>query len=443
MIVSEKKLENSRMELQIEVPEDKIESEYTKVFDRIQKNAKIDGFRKGKVPLEVIIKKFQGSADSEVAENIVRSSYMEALNEKKLYPISEPEVNFDNKIERLKPLKYTVKFDISPTIELGEYKNLSVKENECKIVNSDIENELQMLRERYATVSKKEKGEPAEKDDYVRAEIKIIDTNDKSEAVNTDPKQISVIIGKGTEDYDFDDDIIGMKVDDDKEVAKKYAKDYTEKELAGKKVKYLLKVLEISKLNLPSLDDEFAKDLGDFKTLDDVRNKIKEDFEGFSKAKAKTLVNKELINKIQESSKFDLPESMILREMESLKYRIESNMGGRGIDELFSKGVLNKEDFTKRIREEAVQNIKSTLTLLEIAKKENLKVPEEKYKDLIKSYSEKSAKSIEEIEKDIEVNSMRENIETELLLEIANDFIYDNSSIKKLKPVSFDEFKKL
>lgn len=430
------------MELQIEVPEDKIESEYQKVFNRIQKNAKIDGFRKGKVPLDVIIKKFQGSADSEVAENIVRSSYMEALNEKKLYPISEPEVNFDNKIERLKSLKFTVKFDISPTIELGEYKSLPVKENECKIVNSDIENELQMLRERYATVSKKEKGEPAEKGDYVRAEIKIID-NDDNEAVNTDPKPISVVIGKGKEDYDFDDEIIGMKVDDDKEITKKYAKDYTEKELAGKKVKYLLKVLEISKLNLPSLDDEFAKDLGDFKTLDDVRNKIKEDFEGFAKAKAKNLVNKELINKIQESSKFDLPESMIQREMENLTYRIESNMGGRGIEELFSKGVLNKEDFTKRIRDEAVQNIKSTLTLLEIAKRENLKVPEEKYKDLIKSYSEKAAKSIEEIEKDIELNSMRENIETELLLEIASDFIYDNSSMKKLKPVSFEEFKKL
>lgn len=431
------------MELQIEVPEDKIESEYTKVFERIQKNAKIDGFRKGKVPLEVIIKKFQGSADSEVAENIVRSSYMEALNEKKLYPISEPVVNFENKIERLKPLKYTVKFDISPTVELGEYKNLSAKENECKITDQDVENEIQVLRERYATVSKKEKGEPAEKGDYVRAEIKIIDTGDKSETVDTNPKQISVIVGKGTEDYDFDNEIKGMKTDDEKEVTKKYAKDYAEKDLAGKKVKYLLKVIEINKLNLPFLDDEFAKDLGDFKTLDNVRNKIKEDFEGYAKAKAKNLVNKELINKIQESSKFDLPESMIQREMENLTNRIESNMGGRNMEEFFSKGVIDKEDFTKRMRDEAIQNIKSTLTLLEIAKKENLKVPEEKYKDLIKSYSEKSAKNIEEIEKDIEVNSMRENIETELLLEITSDFIYDNSSIKKLKPVSFEEFKKL
>ena len=445
MIVSEKKLENARMELEIEVPETSIETEYEKVFNEFQKNAKIDGFRKGKVPREMIVKRFQSNADIEVAENIVKAAYLDALKEKDLRPISEPEIKFDNKIERTKPFKFNIKFDIAPTIELGEYKKIAAKENECKIDDKDIEKELQSLRERYATVAKKEQGESAEKGNYVRAEVKRIDNVEESERSTLQPRNISLIIGKDTTEHNFDQDIIGMKVDEEKEVTKKYPKDHPDKELAGQKAKFLLKVIEISNLTLPELDDEFAKDLGDFLTLEDVRKKIRDDFEHFINDKIKKLVNNELMNKIIESSKFDLPESIIKREMENITARLENGMGlqAGGLNDLFANGTVNKEEFETKIKEEALQNIKATLILVEIGKVENLKASEEKYKEIVNSYSARINKSVEEVEKIIEENGSKENIESDLILNSAIDFIYNNANIKKLKSISFEELQKL
>ncbi len=445
MILSEKKLENARMELEIEVPETAIETEYEKVYNEFQKNAKIDGFRKGKVPREIIIKRFQGSADAEVAENIVKAGYLDALKEKNLRPISEPEIKFDNKLERTKPFKFNIKFDIAPTVELGEYKKITGKEIECKIDNSDIEKEVQLLRERYATVAKKEKGETAEKGNYIRAEAKRIDNIDANEIANVKPQNLSMILGKDTQDLNFDEDIIGMKVDEEKEVTKKYPKDYFVKELAGKKAKFLLKVIEISNLTLPELDDEFAKDLGQFSTIEELRKKIKEDFEKFANEKIKKLVNDELMNKIIENSKFDLPESIINREMEGINKRMESSMGLQSgqLNELFANGSINKDEFLPKIREEALHNIKATLILVEIAKAENLKPSEEKYKEIVTSYSSRMNKSVEEIEQLIEKNGTRENIEGDLVLNSAVELIYNNANIKKQKPISFEELQKL
>ncbi|MBN2040789.1 MAG: trigger factor [Spirochaetes bacterium] len=444
MIVSEKKLENARIELEIEVPESQVEEEYRKVFNRIQRSAKVDGFRKGKVPLDIIKKKFKGNADSEVVENVLKASYIDALNEKDLNPVSQPDFDFDT-IEASKSFKYKVAFDVSPTVELGQYRNLAAKEIAYKITDDDVDKEIESLRERYATVAKKEKGEKAEKGNYVRAETRRIDNVDDNEKDNIKPQSISVVIGKNKTDYSFDDDIIGMAVDDVKEVIKKYPKDYEVKDLANQKAKYQIRIIEISNLTLPPLDDEFAKDLGDYSSIEDVRKKFRENFENFAKEKSLKKTKEELIDEIVKNSTFDLPESMILREMENITYKFQQSMGipEDKINELFDKGMLNREEFTGKIREDAIRNIKSTLVLLEIAKAENIKPSEEKYKELVNTYAEKNNKTAEEIEKVFEESGTKQNIETDLVINGASDFVYDNATLKKQKPVSLEELAKL
>ncbi len=443
MIISEKKLENARVELQIEVPDTEVENEYIKVFNTLQKNVKVDGFRKGKVPLDIVIKKFKGNADTEVAENIVKTYYIEALKEKDLSPISQPEIEFD-KIERAQPFKFNVRFDVAPIVELGNYKNLSAKENACKITDNDVEKEIESTRERFGTVSKKEEGEKAEKGDYVRAESKRIDNIDEAEIDNIKATPVSVIVDKYKTEYSFDEDIIGMKVGETKEITRKYPKDYEDSNLAGQKAKYLVKILEISSLTLPALDDEFAKDLGTYESMEDVRKKIREDFERFVNDKVVKDVKGDLIKTIIETSKFDLPESMIQREMSNILEKFKTNMGlqDKGIEELFQKGMLERDKFLSQVREDAIKNIKSTLVLFEVAKAENIKPDQEKYKEIVKNYAERSNKSIEEVEKDFEESGTNENIETDLVINAASDFIYDNANIKKQKAVSFEELMK-
>jgi trigger factor len=453
LVLAEKKLENSRYEMQIEVPENKIEDEYVKVYNNLQQNARIDGFRKGKVPMDIIQKRFKGTADSDVVENIIKNTYGEALEGKDVYPINQPEFDFE-KIERGKAFTFTVKFDIAPTIELSNYKNISVKEKICEITDKDVTKELDILRERHATVSLKEKDEKAEKGDKVKAQILRVDEPEDKKPDNKDegdkeksqpvPETFSVVLYKNKSDYGFDEELLGMKTDEEKEVTKKFPKNYNIESLAGQKVKYLLKCLEVNKLTLPEPDDEFAKDLGEQSTIEELRKKMKEDMQKYVNDRAVKEVKNELIKEIIEKSVFDLPESLTVREMDRIVNNVKTNMGlgEKNIDILFQNGLLEKEKFYAQVREDAVKNIKSTLSLLEIAKKEDIKAPVDKYKEMIKSYAESNKLNTEEIEKTFEQDGTKENIETELVLGEASEFVYKNANIKKSK-VSYEEMIKV
>ncbi len=180
-ILDEKKLQNATVEMVIEVPQSRVEVEYRSVFDRIAKNAKVDGFRRGKAPLKLIENMFLKEATSEVLENILKATYIEALQDKKYRPIGMPSFDFDS-FDREKPLKYTVRFEVMPTVVLGSYKGIAVKERVCQVRDEDVEKEINDLREKYARISKKEEGARVEKGDLLRFGVKRIDNVKPEEA---------------------------------------------------------------------------------------------------------------------------------------------------------------------------------------------------------------------------------------------------------------------
>ena len=148
-ILSEKKHENAIVELEIEIHVEKVELEYKAVFEKIRKNAKVDGFRKGKAPVQMIETKFREYADEEVAENLAKSTVFEAVKEKELMPIMEPKVHYD-KVQRNEPFTYKAFLELMPTVELGEYKGLKVDESACEVTDEDVVNEINLTRERAA-----------------------------------------------------------------------------------------------------------------------------------------------------------------------------------------------------------------------------------------------------------------------------------------------------
>ncbi len=445
MNIVEKKLENARMELQIEVPENQVELEFKSVFSKLQKGAKVSGFRKGKVPLELVTTRYKDIADQEVAENLLKAKYIDAINEKSLSPISMPEFDFD-KIERGKSLTFTVRFDISPTVDLGKYTGFEAEEPACKIKDEDINNEIQTLRERNATISKKEEGEAIENGDFARIKIKRIDNLEKSEIENVEFKEYPLIVGKDNNDYSLDKHIVGMKLNEEKEVDVKYPKDFEAKDIAGQKVKYQVKAFEINRMKLPELDDEFVKDLGEYSTLEELKNKLREDFENFVVEKSKSKAKSELLKKAVEDSKFDLPDSMIRNQMGVVLRRIQNNMGTseiEDIEELISYIETNNTELYDNVRKEAIFSIQSNLVLSEISKKEELKVSDERFKEAIEEIAKRNNTSVEEVEKIASEGNARENIESELILSSAIDLIYEKAKIKKQKPIPYSEFVKL
>ncbi|HDP80078.1 MAG TPA: trigger factor [Spirochaetes bacterium] len=443
MIITEKKLENARMEIQVEVPVNRVETEYKSVFNKIQRTAKIDGFRRGKVPMHMVEARYGDLADQEVAENLLRSVYVDAVREKNYMPISNPQFDFEN-ISRDSAFSFKAVFDLMPEIKLGDYKGLSIKERDCKITDDDVKNDLESLRERQATVAKKETNDIVEKGNLVKIKLKRVDDAAAGEENNDDFRDYTILVGKSKEEPNFDKDLTGMKLEEEKQIKIKYPKDYTVKDLAGQTVSYLVRIAEINTMTLPTLDDDFAKDLGEYDSLEALKKGIKENIEKYVGEKIRAESKNRLIKEVLGGSEFDIPLSMVEKEMSAIFKRVQERTGyfTEDINEFSSTLGLNHEEFSGKMREEALDHIKTTLALSEIAKKEELKVPDEKFREVVESVAKRNNRPVEEIEKLLSDSGRREGVESELILDVALDFLYDNAVIKKEKPVALKDFLK-
>jgi trigger factor len=440
--ITEKKLDNARIELQIDVPIEKVEVEYKAAFNKLQGFVKLDGFRKGKAPLHMVEARFRKEADQEVAENLLRSVFLEAVEQKQLTPIDYPRYEFD-KISREAPFTFKAIFEVPPTIELGRYKGIAVEEQVVTINDENVKTEIDAIRERFAKTEKRDESATIINGDLVKMKVRRIDDVEATERDKVEYKDYQIVVGKSKDESALDKYIIGMKAGEQKEVDVKYPKEYQIADLAGQKVIYQVLIEEISSVELPPVDDELAKKLG-YETAEEFKTKTADYLEKYVTERTKGDAKAGILKQIVEDSKYDIPESMILREMDHLFKKTRESIGyySDNIEEFAAIMGIEKEAFLAQLREEAAQTIKTTMSLSEISKKEEMKVDENRYREVIESIAKRNNKTPEEIEKIVTENQSRENIETELLLDSAMEFIYENAKVKKLKPISFEEFAK-
>ena len=440
-IISEKRHENAIIELDIEVPIEVVAIEYETVFNKLQKKAKIDGFRQGKAPMHLIEKKYKEIAGEEVAENLARSTFYTAVEKKELVPIVEPRISFDT-IAIDEPFKYKAIFEVMPTIELGQYTKVETEEETCNITDNDIKREIDTAREKYADINVIENVDAlVENGNLARIKVKRIDNINEGEEDKVDFKEYTIITGKSVDEYTIDQQLIGMKKDEEKKVSIKYPEDYYIKEFAGNEITYLINLIEISSVVLPDFNDEFAKKAG-YESADDMTTKTREYLEKYVKDRILGSVRSDLINKIVEKSTFDIPESMVANEMYSLFEKTMHRVGYKAdsIDKFASALGIDPDEYRAKLREDAIKSIKNTLILSEIAKKEDIQADEEKYNELIDSISKHMGKTVQEVEALIEENKNRSSIENDIIIEKAMDFIYNNANIKRLPAIELDAF---
>jgi len=442
-ILSEKKLENAVVELEIEIPIERVEIEYKAVFNKLQKNAKIDGFRMGKAPIQLVETKYKDYAGGEVAENLARSTFYDAVEKKDLSPIVEPKIAYDS-ITRDEPFKYKAVFEVMPTLELGQYTSVESEEKVCNVTDKDVMSEIETVRERFAVMTPVEDADAVvAKGNLARFNLKRTDNVSKEEAENIDFKEYSILVGKSKDEYTLDNHLIGMKKGEGKTITIKYPSDYYMKEFSGQEITYAVVINQIETVELPALDDEFAKK-SNYESAEDMKIKTKEYLVKYVNDRISTEVKNNLINKIVENSTFDIPESMVLNEMYSIFKKTQQRVGynAESIEQFAMALGIDPNEYRIKLREDAFKSIKNTLALTEIAKKEDLKADDEKYKEIIDNISKQMGKSVEEIETMIEENQSRPSIENDIVLDKAMDTILEKANIKKLPAVSFEEFVK-
>lgn len=428
MSVKVEKTENkNEVKLSFEIEAEKFEDAMKKVYAKTAKYFTIPGFRKGKAPMAIVERTYGSSIFYEDTFNeLVPDIYDEAIKENKIEAVSRPQIDI-SQMEKGKDLKFTAIVQIKPEVKLGKYKGIELKKIEYTVSDKDVEHELGHMAEhnaRLVTVDDR----PVEKGD-----ITIIDFAGSIDEVafegGTATNQ-ELEIGSNKFIPGFEDQIIGMKVNEEKDINVTFPEDYFSKDLAGKEATFKVTLHEIKKKELPKIDDDFAKDVSEFDTLADLKADIKSKMEKENEERAKYESEEAAIEAVCKDVEVDIPSGMIETEIDNMVKDIENKLSYQGLtlDQYLKLTNKTMENLRKEFDEQANKAVKSRLVLEAIIKAEDIKPDDKEVEEKVKEMAKNYGRPEDELLKN---EGFKNYIIDNMKYEKAIAFILDNAKMKK------------
>jgi len=377
-VKAEEKLTKSRIKLVIEINQKELEKFINQAYQEISQSLKIPGFRPGKAP-KFLIEQEVGNEQiqQKILEIALPNTYYQAIKENKILPIGPPEIKLTKFVPQ-ELLVYEAIISVIPEVDLGDYKNKikksGLKLKEPKITSQQIEAVIKNLQKQRAKIKKVQR--PSKKGDRVEIDFDVFVEGKKIDEASS--KNYPLIIGEGIMIPGFEENLIGLKQDEEKKFSLKFPDEFFKKELAGKKADFKVKVKEVHELDLPQVDDKFAQEIGvkDLKTLkSDIEKSLFEDLLKQNKID----FQEKMIDKLIKDIEIDIPIVLIQEEIDSMIKNLEQRLSNTGItlERYLEQIKKTKEDLKKEWQPEAEKRIKIALILDKIAQKENIKVSEE------------------------------------------------------------------
>ncbi len=427
MNVKMEKLEKNVVKLEIIVEAEKFNEALKKSFAKNAKKFNIPGFRKGKAPLNIVKKYYgEGVLFEDAIDMIYRDTYPKALEENNINPIDYPSIDIVQ-IGEGKEFIYTAEITVMPEVELGEYKALEVKKNEYNVTDEDVENKLKEAQYRNARVEVKE-DKAIEKGD-----IAVIDFKGFTDDVafeGGEGTDYELEIGSGTFIDNFEEQLIGLKAGDFKEVNVTFPEQYGREELNGKPAKFEVKIKTVKVKELPAIDDEFAKEVSEFETLEEYRNDIKANLEEANEIRVKKEYEEAVINAAVANAKIDIPEVMVNREIDGMLKDLETRLQYQGLDiqTYYQFTNTSEESFRQQMKEVATNKVKTEVVMDKIAEVENITATEEEVKAKAKEMAEMYY-GASEADKTAELlmNSQKEYLQLQVTTERVKDMLVESS----------------
>ena len=423
----EKTKNANEVKLNVTIEAEKFDEAIKKVYFKSAKYFNIPGFRKGKAPMNIVEKYYGKEIFYEDAFNeVVPEELEKAVEENKLQVVSRPDIEV-TQIGKGQDLIFTAVFQTKPEAELGKYKGVEIKKIEYKVTDEDVEHELGHMQEHNSRLISVE-DRPVEKGDIANINFEGFVDGVAFEGGKAENHDLE--IGSNTFIPGFEDQIIGMKIDEEKDIQVKFPDEYFSKDLAGKDATFKVKVNEIKKKELPTLDDEFAKDVSEFDTLKELKESIKKKQQEQNDERAKYETQDAVIKAVCENVKVDIPSGMIETETENMVKDMEQRLSYQGLklDQYLQMMGKTREEMQKEYEPQAIEAIKSRLAIEAVIKAEKIEVPdidvEEKMKEMAKNYGREND---EEFMKNENVrNYIKQGVESEKALE----FLVGNAKIK-------------
>ena len=425
----EKTEKANEVKLEITIEAEKFDNAMKKVYFQNAKYFNIPGFRKGKAPMNIVEKYYGAQIFYEDAFNeVATEAYDEALEANKIDAVSRPVVDI-KQMEKGKDVIFTAVVQTKTEVELGKYKGIEIPKVEYKVEEKDIEHELGHMQEhnsRLITVDDRA---------LENGDIATIDFEGFVDGVAFDGGKAEgheLEIGSGSFIPGFEDQLVGMKIDEEREIKVTFPKEYFSKDLAGKEAMFKVKLHEIKRKELPELDDEFAKDVSEFDTLAELKASIKEKIEKNNEQRQKYETEDLAIKAVCEDVKVDIPSGMVEFEVENMMKDFEQRLSYQGLnlDQYLKMIGKTEEEMKKEYEPQAIEAIKSRLVLEAIIKAEKIEASEDEIKAKMEEMAKNYGKKVEEISENENLKKyLKEGIESEKALE----FIVSNAKFTAKK----------
>jgi trigger factor len=416
-----------KREIELEIPADNVQKATEKVARDIARVARVPGFRPGKAPVTLIRRRFADDIQGEVVQSLVPEYLEKALDEKKMIPVTRPEVD-QVQFKEGEPLKFRAVFEVLPEFELGDYKNLQVQIDEIKIGDEQVDKTIEEMRERAATYVPVE-GRPAKDGDYLL--IKLMGTP----VGGGDPVQADNIlchIGGEETLESFTENLRGASAGETKQFQAKYPDDYPDPKLAGKTYNYSIDVQGIKEKKLPELNDEFAKDAageqGGVQTLDELRKKIRENLDAAREQEQTSQAREKILESLVKQHDFPVPEALIEGQMDVRLERVVRSLAAQGVD----PRAVNVDwvSLRRKQRDNAINDVKAELLLDRIATAEKIDATDEDVEKEIAALAARSGESATALRARLTKQGALDRMKSKLRSDKVIDWLYRTSRIE-------------
>lgn len=428
MNVTVEELSSIKRKLVVEVDAEQVSSEIDKAYRKIAKTAVVKGFRKGKVPRRILEQQYAPRMENDVVGSLINESLFKAMIEQKLNPVSQPQVVDSAKLETGKSFTYAAEVEIRPEVEAKDYAGLKLEKEKLVFDEAVVDERLEQLLQSRATLEVTSRKKAREGDTVI---IDFEGFVDGTAFENGSATDYQLELGSNSFIPGFEEQIVGMKREDEREVEVSFPENYGAEDLAGKAAKFKVVLKEIKEKVIPTADDDLAKEAG-CENLDELKERIREDSRREQSEKVKNQLQEQMMDQLVAANDFEVPEGMIQSQLEFLKKNFSQRLEQQGMS-LEMLG-MNDEGFATAYREMAEKQVRGELILDAIAAREELKVDDAEIETKMEELATQSNASLEQVKAYFNNPQAKEGLVGQVLQEKVVAFIVDKAEVTEVEP---------
>ena len=420
------KVDKNVVSFEFSVSAEEFETGIEKAYRKNVGKINVQGFRKGKAPRKIIEKYYGAEIFYEDAINIVLpDAYDKAVEENNIFPVDQPEIDIKGEISKENGITFTAKVTVKPEFELGTYKGVKADKVSHRTLKKDIDAEIEKMRERNSRMVTVE-DRAVQKDDIANIDYEGFVDGVAFEGGKGEGYDLT--IGSGQFIPGFEDQLIGKNTGDDVEVNVTFPEEYHAEDLKGKAAVFKVKINAIKYKELPELDDEFAKDVSEFDTLEDLKKDVKEKLSAAGKEKAKHETEENVVKAVCDNTEIDIPEAMINSQIEKMirDFDMQLRYQGLNLEQYMKYTGFTVDTFKEQYKEDATKNVKTSLILEKVCEVEKIEATDADVEKEYNTLAEQNGMKVEDIKKYINETDVKERIKAQKTIQ----FLVDNADFK-------------